>query len=87
MHVDTKPNYIVKSLSTLIVFRNSLNTLYYALIMDKIRNMRYESLLNGMVNGKYYHGFVNFGSELNGCLINWSLHGSWIFFINGCWYL
>lgn len=51
IHVVTKPNYTVKSLSIFtIAYKNSSNELYFVLIMSEIIYMRQENLSNGTVN-------------------------------------
>lgn len=61
-HVDAEPGFTVEALNTLaIASKNASKPLYCALMMDEISIRKHVEW-----DGNYYHGYVNFGAELNG---------------------
>lgn len=82
MYVNAEPVFTIKSLNTLkIASRNSLNTLYCALVRVEISIGKHIEL-----DGIYCLGFVNFGSKLNSDINEAECSNGYLMFCNhGCW--
>lgn len=60
LHVDAEPGFTKEAINTLsLVSKNSPNQLYCSLLMDEMAIRKHVEW-----DGTTYHGYVNFGSEV-----------------------